>query len=92
MFELGRFLTTPGAMEEVPYEELVAALRRHASGDWGEVDAEDARANEQALKSSRGQPGAFGLEHHPEGVFFVKPGMYLSLKHSEHRVWTGHGA
>ena len=30
---------------------LVAALRRHTSGDWGEVDPDDRAANDDALRS-----------------------------------------
>ena len=30
---------------------LVAALRRHAAGDWGEVDPDDRAANDDALRS-----------------------------------------
>jgi hypothetical protein len=31
-------------------EQLAALVRRHLSGDWGDVGAEDAKANEAALK------------------------------------------
>jgi hypothetical protein len=51
-FPLGRLLMTPGALQA-----LIAAgqsplefLRRHASGDWGEVGAEDGRLNDRAVK------------------------------------------
>lgn len=30
-------------------EQLAALVRRHLSGDWGDVDAADATANEHAL-------------------------------------------
>ena len=50
-FELGRTVATIGA-----HNALVAALHlpaefliRHKHGDWGELDPEDRRANEQAL-------------------------------------------
>jgi len=48
-FELGQLVATPGVTESVPHFELSRALRRHASGDWGELDVEDLRANEVAL-------------------------------------------
>jgi hypothetical protein len=48
-FPLGYLVATPGVIEKIPHEELQTALNRHASGDWGELDAEDRRANESAL-------------------------------------------
>ena len=48
-FPLGRLVATPGALECATHPELLALVRRHASGDWGDLDAEDRRANETAL-------------------------------------------
>lgn len=48
-FALGRLVATPNALAQVPSDELLAALARHASGDWGDVCPEDWQANEQAL-------------------------------------------
>ncbi len=51
MFTLGKLVATPGALAklaeagELPREFLV----RHAAGDWGQVDAEDWRANDVAI-------------------------------------------
>lgn len=50
-FSLGRILITPGvlaALEETE-ESPWGFLRRHASGDWGELCAEDRQENEFAL-------------------------------------------
>ena len=49
-FPIGRLVATPGALETATYAELFALVRRHAAGDWGELDAEDRRANETALR------------------------------------------
>ena len=49
-FPLGRTLATPGARDAATPWELPALLQRHAAGDWGELDAEDRRANETALR------------------------------------------
>ncbi len=49
-FALGKLLMTPGVQREVPPSEMTQALRRHARGDWGELDDEDRRANDEALK------------------------------------------
>jgi hypothetical protein len=50
-FQLGRLLATPGALVTIEASGQSAAdfLARHAAGDWGDVDAEDAAANEAAL-------------------------------------------
>lgn len=50
LFELGVVVATPGALDEVVPEQMLALLRRHASGDWGDVDGHDRRANNRALK------------------------------------------
>ena len=52
LFALGRVVATPGALsalEEAGVEAL-GLLRRHQSGDWGEVPACDARENDRSLK------------------------------------------
>lgn len=50
-FSLGRVVATPGACKaldrhDTSYSSLVD---RHVAGDWGDICAFDARANEQAL-------------------------------------------
>lgn len=49
-FPLGHMVMTPGARELVPPSEMMQALRRHARGDWGDLDREDSAANERALR------------------------------------------
>jgi len=46
---LGRIVATPAALEQIPAEEIRAALQRHRRRDWGTLDPEDRAANEQAL-------------------------------------------
>jgi hypothetical protein len=50
-FQLGQLLATPGALRvlEEAGQSPAFFLDRHLVGDWGEVDAEDKRANDQAL-------------------------------------------
>lgn len=50
-FPLGRLLMTPGAQEQVPPSEMMQALRRHARGDWGDLEAEDRATNDRAVKA-----------------------------------------
>jgi len=50
-FPTGRLLCTPGAMDHVSVEEMMAAYYRHREGDWGDVCPEDWRSNDQAIRS-----------------------------------------
>lgn len=47
---LGQIVATPAALGVLTQPDIAAALRRHASGDWGTVDAEDRAANDEALR------------------------------------------
>ena len=50
-FTLGQTVATPGALAALTEAGHSACefLRRHLSGDWGDVDAEDQQSNEDAL-------------------------------------------
>ncbi len=48
-FDLGRIVTTPGALDACSPEHLFDRLARHARGDWGVVCPEDAASNDAAL-------------------------------------------
>ena len=48
-FQLGQLVATPNALERIPNEEIMAALKRHAQCDWGDLDVEDKKANDHAL-------------------------------------------
>jgi hypothetical protein len=52
LFTLGHVVATPGALAalEKAGQQPGDFLARHVGGDWGEVDAEDARENELSLK------------------------------------------
>lgn len=52
-FDLGQVVATPGALDALARNECVPLeyLRRHASGDWGAVCAEDKAANDEAVKT-----------------------------------------
>ncbi len=49
-FELGVVVATPAALELVGPLGVHGLLRRHASGDWGDLGAFDRRQNERALR------------------------------------------
>lgn len=48
-FPLGQIVATPGALNEVPHEERIAALARHVRGDWGDCCPVDWASNNEAL-------------------------------------------
>jgi len=52
LFVLGQVVSTPGALEAMePYPGLgMKLLARHATGDWGDIDAEDAAENDHSVK------------------------------------------
>lgn len=49
-FELGQTLITPQARDSLHPADVLRALRRHASGDWGDVCQEDRQENEFSLR------------------------------------------
>lgn len=50
-FELGRTMITRGALAALSNDEILFALRRHHTGDWGDLDDQDAACNEVALET-----------------------------------------
>jgi hypothetical protein len=50
-FPLGQIVATPGALQalEEAGESPAALLKRHVTGDWGELDEHDRLENERSL-------------------------------------------
>ena len=50
-FPLGQVVATPGALEVLAEagERPATLLKRHLTGDWGEVDEHDRQENERSL-------------------------------------------
>jgi hypothetical protein len=48
-FELGRVIITANALQTVNSDDVLTALNRHITGDWGELDTEDRQENDSAL-------------------------------------------
>ena len=50
-FQLGKIVATPGALDALSKANTPAThfLVRHVSGDWGDLDDDDKRANDLAL-------------------------------------------
>ena len=53
-FILGEIVVTSGALRKLPHEDITAAVRKHAQGDWGELDFENAQLND--LRIQEGGP------------------------------------
>lgn len=49
LFALGSVVITATANDMLSRTAVLAALARHANGDWGDLDRDDWQANEQAL-------------------------------------------
>ena len=49
-FPLGQTVVTRTALAVLLRRDIFQALERHQAGDWGELCAEDRRANEDALR------------------------------------------
>ena len=52
LFPLGKLVATPGAVEFLKQHELSPFdfISRHWQGDWGDLDTEDIKANQYALR------------------------------------------
>ncbi len=53
LFRLGSLVATPQALETLARYGVTpfSLIKRHASGDWGDVPSDDATANHMALQS-----------------------------------------
>lgn len=63
-FPLGRIVITPNATSQIGPDDINDGLRRHARGDWGHVDADDAAENERSLQDGYRLLSAYGEGHH----------------------------
>lgn len=48
-FRCGKLVSTPNALNHLSQDDILAGIARHQAGDWGDMDAEDRQANDQAL-------------------------------------------
>lgn len=49
-FPLGQVVITRNAADTLQQNDVQEAIRRHASGDWGDVDEHDRQENELSLE------------------------------------------
>ena len=63
-FPLGQILCTPGVLEALgrTSQRPIEFIRRHAVGDWGELDEEDRAENERSLKDDCRLLSAYRLQ------------------------------
>lgn len=66
LFQLGQVVATPGALEALAGQSPSDLLDRHIRGDWGDVDAEDAQANDDAVAA--GDLRILSVYHTKDGV------------------------
>jgi hypothetical protein len=63
LFNPGKVCATPGALNALQQanQSVWVFLARHIAGDWGEVDAHDKSANDEALKDGSRLLSAYTL-------------------------------
>jgi hypothetical protein len=49
-FPLGQLVATPAVLDALTHEDIQTALKRHLSGDWGDVCEEDRAENDLSLE------------------------------------------
>lgn len=52
---LGRVVATAAMAAAVPHHQITALLNRHAAGDWGDLEADDKAANDEAARTGDGR-------------------------------------
>ncbi len=66
-FPLGQIVATRNALGPLSEADITNALNRHASRDWGDLDPEDAAANDRAMIEGERLLSAY---HTPDGTKF----------------------
>jgi hypothetical protein len=64
LFRLGKLVATPGALEALAKagQQPWQLLLRHVQGDWGDLDDEDRRLNDEALRDGSRILSAYTLK------------------------------
>ena len=69
LFQIGQTVATPGALEAFDAATMRVCLQRHMAGDWGDIDREDARANDAALRDGERLLSVYKLP--PVGTLWI---------------------
>ena len=67
VFRLGQIVATPNALSKLSQDDILRGIKRHQSGDWGDVDTHDREANDSALT---GGTRLFSVYHSARGLKF----------------------
>jgi len=51
LFQPGQIVATRGALSVLSIEDIMKALGRHLSGDWGDLSAEDKQENDFSVNN-----------------------------------------
>jgi hypothetical protein len=62
LFDIGQIVATPGALAACSREYMGQCLALHVRGDWGRVDAEDRKANFDAMFSGERIHSAYPID------------------------------
>jgi hypothetical protein len=89
LFDLGQTVATPGALAACSREYMLECLGRHISGDWGCVDAEDRKANFDAMFSGERILSAYGRKHFFGSPEDGPPKQILGSRSYAPRLWCG---
>ena len=65
--ELGQVVATPGALAALTRDDILIALGRHTSGDWGDCSTDDVAENEFSLTR---RLRVFSVYHAADGTKF----------------------
>lgn len=65
LFSFGSILMTPGALSafEKSHDEVFEYVKRHLSGDWGDLSAGDKHLNDEAVKDGSRILSAYHLSN-----------------------------
>jgi hypothetical protein len=75
LFPLGQVVATPGVLDRIDDTRVfLRLLKRHATGDWGDLDADDRERNDVAVQEGMRVFSAYVLSDHRDsnaGTFRV---------------------
>jgi hypothetical protein len=71
LFAAGHVVATPLAIEKLDPVTMGAALQRHMSGDWGDVDADDKAANDADVLNGGRLLSVYRVPGYPDERFWI---------------------
>jgi hypothetical protein len=76
LFECGQLVATPAALKTLERAGVdpLGLLARHLSGDWGNVDADDALANTEGVRTGDRLLSAYDVLPGGESVWIITEG------------------